>query len=194
MYYGLYKNIQHAAWQCLIDFGIDRLPIDLLKITRAAGIRVVKNSSVNVLQKNENGKSFFDGESWIIVYDDNAPLGLCRFTVAHELGHILLGHDLCLGRYTQAKEISGKPKSEQQADMFAQRLLCPACIIWGLNLHTTDEIESYCLVDRRTSALRAQRMGQLYSRNRFLTDPYEKQLYKNFDEYINEKLISKEDQ
>ena len=191
MYYGLYKNIQYSTWQCLIDFGIDRLPIDLLKITCAAGIRVVKNSTVNVLRERENGKSFFDGESWIIVYDDSAPLGACRFTVAHELGHILLGHDLCLGRYEQAREISRKPKSEQQADMFALRLLCPASVIWGLQLHTAEEIERHCLVDRRVAILRAQRMGQLYSRDKFLTDPAEKQLYKNFEKYITEVLISK---
>lgn len=184
MYYGLYKNIRHSAWQCLIDFNIDRLPVDVLKIARAAGIRVIRNTSVNVLLPDENGKSFFDGSNWIIVYNDNNPTELSRFTVAHELGHIFLGHDLCLGHFPQAKEVSTKPKSEQQADMFALRLLCPACVLWGLDLHSADEIARYCRVESDISNTRARRMKELYKRGKFLTDPTEKQLYKNFEEYI----------
>ena len=46
MYYGLYKGIRNSAWKCLEDFKIDSLPVDVLKITRAAGIRVIKNSAV----------------------------------------------------------------------------------------------------------------------------------------------------
>lgn len=192
MYYGLYKNIRHSAWQCLIDFNIDRLPVDVLKIARAAGIRVIKNSSVNILQPDENGKSFFDGSVWIIIYNDENPTEISRYTVAHELGHIFLGHDLCLGHYPQAKEVSKKSKTEQQADMFAQRLLCPACVIWGLQLHTSEDIARFCRVEKDVADIRAKRMKALYERSKFLTDPSERLLYANFCEYISEERLLKD--
>ena len=70
MYYGLYKNLRNAAWKCLSDFEIDTLPVDVLKITRAAGIRVIKNSAVNDLLPGERGKAYYNGINWFIIYDD----------------------------------------------------------------------------------------------------------------------------
>ena len=192
MHYAIYKNIRHSSWQCLIDFNVRSLPVDVLQIARTTGIKVIRNSSVHVLQAGENGKSFFDGSNWIIIYDDLNSTELSRFTIAHELGHIFLGHELSLGRYPQTQEITKKPKSEQQADMFAIRLLCPACVLWGLELNSSEEIAQICRVKKDIANTRSQRMRSLYKRNKFLTDPMEKQLYSNFEEYIIKSKIDRE--
>lgn len=184
MYYAVYKGVRDSAWRCLLDFHLDTLPIDVLKITRAAGIRVIKNSMVDDLLPGEHGKAYYDGTKWIIIYNDLEPTVVSRFTVAHELGHIFLGHELQHIKYAEASEFRRKPKSEQQADLFAMRLLCPACVLWGLDLHTTDEISEVCRVPHNTAKARAERMQILYERKKFLTNPLEQEVYESFEEFI----------
>ena len=188
MYYGIYKGIREAAWICLRDAEIDRLPVDVLKIARTAGIRVVRNSLAHILKRDELAKSFYDGRNWLIVYDDSRSTVESRLTVAHELGHILLGHDMKHTLYAYAKEFDKKPKSEQQADMFALRLLCPACVLWKLDLHTPEEIARYCRVPLGTAEERSARMNILYERNKFLTSDIEKDVYSRFESYISAEL------
>lgn len=186
MYYGIYKDIRNSAWRCLLDFQIDKLPIDVLKIARSAGIRVIKNSVVDELSLGEHGRAYFDGTNWYIIYDDRDPKELSRFTVAHELGHIFLGHALSYAKYSHMREVDKKPKSEQQADLFAIRLLCPACVIWGLDLHTPAEISDVCMVELGVARQRAKRISELYQRGRFLHSPLERQVYEMFEPFICE--------
>lgn len=188
MYYAIYKDIRDSAWKCLLDFKLDRLPIDILKITRAANIHVIRDSIVSDLLSGENGKAYYDGICWRIIYNDTAPVAERRFTIAHELGHIFLGHDLKYAKYVGTQEFIGKHKSEQQADMFALRLLCPACVLHSLNLNTPTEIATACKVPLDMAALRAARMRELNKRNKFLTSPLEKEVYRNFEVHLTDSL------
>lgn len=70
--------------------------------------------------------------------------------------------------------------------MFAIRLLSPACVLWGLNLHTAEEIAEYCDISLQAASYRAERMAELYRRNRFLRSPVERTLYKQFEPFIKE--------
>ena len=184
MYYGLFKDIRESAWKCLLEFEIDSLPVDILKITRKAGISVVKNSSVGDLMPNEYAKSYFNGHRWIVIYDDTNPVEVSRFAIAHELGHFFLGHDMTHTRYKDAKQFGKRPKAEQQADMFAIRLLAPACVIKELDLHTAEDISKYCGIPLNVARDRAKRMKTLYTRNMFFTDPLEKAVYDEFYSYL----------
>ena len=136
--YGIYQNIRDSAWKCLIDNRIDSLPVNILQIAQAANVHVIKNSVVDILFPGENGRSYYDGNYWYIIYDDRNPLELSRFTIAHELGHYFLGHELKYVQFAHTQEVAQKPISEEQADRFAIRLLCPACVLWGLDLHTPE--------------------------------------------------------
>lgn len=184
MYYAIYQNVRNSAWQCLLDFQIDKLPVDVLKIANAANIHVIKNSLIQDLLPGEHGKAYFNGWKWIIIYDDLQPAVASRFTLAHELGHIFLGHHLAYVKYREFQEFQNVGKAEKQADSFAQRLLCPACVLWGLNLHTTDEIAQYCRVPLKIAQARAKRMKKLYERGKFLTHPLEKEIYDNFKIHV----------
>lgn len=44
-----------------------------------------------MVQKTE-GLTFFVGETPVILYDDTPSPQRIRFTIAHELGHLVLGH------------------------------------------------------------------------------------------------------
>lgn len=70
MFYGAYKNVRNSAWQCLIDFKINSLPVDVLQIAKTADIKVIKNSLINELKESELGAALCDGDKWYIIYDD----------------------------------------------------------------------------------------------------------------------------
>ncbi len=184
MYYGIYRNVRNSAWQCLIDSQITSLPVDVLAISKAANVRVVKNSLVDDLLPSEDGKAYYDGSQWIIIYRDENLVELSRFIIAHELGHILLGHDLANVKYAQAQEFVFQEKSEQQADAFALRILCPACVLNDLDCYSKEDIMQYCRLPAKRAENRAQRIKMLRKKNVFLTDPVERQLYEQFEGYI----------
>lgn len=184
MIYGRYKNLREGAWICLRDYKIDRLPVDVLKIAKGAGIKVIKNSDVRELLPSESGLSYYDGKQWYIVYDNENSVVRSRFTVAHELGHIFLGHEIRKGYLARKSDVGDKPAIEREADMFAGRVLCPSCVLWGLNLHTAEEISKACRVSLASAQIRAARMEILYKRNKFLISPLEREVYKNFENYI----------
>lgn len=185
--YGIYKNVRDASWQCLIDYLISALPVDVLKIANAAGITVRKNSDVGMLAGGESGKSVFDTErdEWYIIYDDETSKARRRLIIAHELGHIFLGHEL-LGD-SPRRTFEKSPDFESQADAFAIRLLAPACVLKELDKHTPEEIAALCGIPGPEAEKRAERMKELYKRNRFYTDKgnLEKKVYSQFEGYIN---------
>lgn len=184
MIYGIYKNARNAAWQCLLDYNITSLPVNVMQIAKKAGIKVVKNSRVNLLSLNESGASFINNKQWYIVYDDTAIRQRCRFTIAHEMGHIFLGHKIKREQHTQAFD-SSKLFAEKEADIFASRLLAPACVIWALKLKSSVEIAKLCDISITAAEIRADRMKILYERSQFLSNPLERKVYDNFKNFVN---------
>lgn len=187
--YGRYKKARNASWQALIDNRINSLPVDIIKVALDNDITLLKNSDAKKLAIDEVGISIFDGGQWFVVYDDSLPLGRKRFTVAHELGHIFLGHPLIAGyRYTRISA-PNLPPTETEANIFASRLLCPACVLWGLHLRTAAEIADCCEISIEAASIRAERMSELYKRKKFLTNPLEKQVFEQFRGFIDKNRI-----
>lgn len=171
----------------MLDTGINSLPVRTLKITEYFGIKVKKNSDARLLRPSEYGCSMVDESgSWLIVYDDTDTKERIRFTVAHELGHILLGHELEKGFKHYRRFVRNKPISETQADEFAARILAPACVLWGMNATTADEIAALCGISKSAAQVRAQRMTVLLERNKFLTHPLEQKVYAAFKPWIEQ--------
>ena len=154
MNYKDYKNKRYLVWEILIRERITELPVRVSELCRNMGIPILLHE-------------FEDGNSG----------------AAHELGHIMLGH---VGKY---KLVNREPSPndnpiEQAANIFASRLLAPACVLWGCNIHTADEIAVNCKISRQAAEYRAARMEILYKRNAFLTSSLEREVYENFRQYI----------
>lgn len=181
--YGKYKNVRNAAWQVLIDYNVNKLPIKVTDIVKKSNIKLLNNSDCKFLKNNQLGVSIHIDNDWYIIIDDTMKIERIRFTIAHELGHIFLGHESLLHRTPNSIFIE-KPEEETEADMFAARLLAPACVLWGLDLHTPEEIAKVCNISYTAAIYRANRMEILYKRNMFLTSNLEKQVYSNFSEFI----------
>ncbi len=184
MNYGRYKKTRNASWQCLVDYKIDSLPVNVSKIARDAGVIIIRNSDVSILRSNENGKSYFDGETWFLIYDDTNDPVVSRFTIAHELGHFFLGHAYTCAKYADYDDKGKTPKAEEQADAFALRLLCPACVLKDLNISSAEDIAKYCRIPIEWAEKRYIRLKELKERDKFFTDPLEKEVYNNFNNYL----------
>ena len=179
------NEIRNEALQTLRDFHVTKLPVHVMRSAKKAGIRVLTNEQARMLSDNQSGLSILIDAQWFVIYDETMPIPRKRFTVAHELGHIFLGHALKEGYHARQFE-GAHPEDEQEANMYAIRLLAPACVLWGLNLHTPEEIADACAISLSSAQWRAKRMEELYRRNKFLTAPLERKVYRQFESFITE--------
>ena len=179
MNYRDYQNARDSAWKLLIDLNIKELPVKTGKICKALGVAVRYYTPID----SGDGKSFIVDGRPIILVSSKVSLVRQRFTAAHELGHILLGH---VGKYELVNR-EPNPKDnpiEQAANVFASRLLAPACVLWGCGARTPEQSAALCGISHQAAQFRAERMEVLYQRNKFLVSPIEKQVYKQFVDYI----------
>ena len=190
MSYKDYQNARNASWKILLDCGIDRLPVDLNAIRERLGVRIasyedaktlIQKRNLSALTVQTDGLTFYAGAEPVILYSEVCSPERIRFTIAHELGHIVLGHVAPGSITTKNHEPSlGDSQQETAANQFAARLLAPACVLWGLELHTADEIAVACRISKKAAQFRAERMKTLYDRNKFLSSPLERKLYQRF--------------
>ena len=188
MYYRDYQNVRDAVWRILIDCGVNELPINLNKICKKLGVRVYRYESLKSfpawLQRTD-GAVFFQNGDPVILYDQSKSVGRIRFTVAHELGHLVLGHIVPGQRTTVNREPEPTDHPvETAANQFAARLLAPACVLWGLGVHTSEEIMVLCNISKQAAEFRADRMDILYQRDKFLLSSLEREVYQQFRPFI----------
>ena len=159
------------------------MPVKVLKVAAFYGIKVVKNSSIQVLDPKISGCTLLDSAgNWQIVYRDEEVRGRTRFTVAHELGHELAPDKS--GHFRTASD--RREPAETQADEFAARLLAPACVLWGLECYEPEDIMRVCDISREAAQYRSNRMKELRGRGKFLTSPLERQVFEAFKPWIEQ--------
>lgn len=187
--YDIYKHARDMAWKFLIENNVSELPINLSAICKNNGYHLLADKDYIFLEEKEKGATFLRNGEWYIVLNPSDTLSVQRYTLAHEIGHIYLAHPLCNGKYGRTFGIQGIPKTpdEYQAERFAIDVLAPACVLWGLNLHTAKDISEACHISMTAAQRRAERMKVLYQRNRFLTSSLERQVFEQFRPFINHK-------
>lgn len=190
MNYKNYQSARDAAWRILLNCGVERLPVNLTDICRKLGVRVRKYADARGLPETAlqtDGLTFYSWGKPVILYNQDKPPARIRFTIAHELGHLVLGHVAPGQRTTVNREPSPTDDPvETAANQFAARLLAPACVLWGLDVHTPEEISQLCHISQQAAQFRAERMAILYQREKFLTSPLELQVYERFQPFIKE--------
>jgi len=158
-----------------------------MKITSMAGIKVIRNSAVSLLGGDEAGACIRDDDDkWFLIYDDEATIGRRRVAIAHELGHIFLGHELSLGKYGHPTFNSYHAFTETQADSFASRLLAPVCVLHALGIHAADDIADICKVSLAEAKTVASRLKYLsnYHKGTIPRKPLEQKVYEQFKDFI----------
>ncbi len=209
MNYQKYKVARDKAWQLLIKYNISSLPVKITDICKGEGIVVRSYTQARELIKtlgfegstlgNDGFAVCVSGKN-LIFYDDNCTIQRQRFTVAHELGHIVLG-DVGNRPTCRNKEPSLQDDDcESMANVVAARLLSPACVLWGIGVSSAEEISKLCDISLEAAQWRMQRMKLLYEREEeflrtkgkscFLLSASESKVYEQFREYINKYKIT----
>lgn len=184
MNYKDYQNARDAVWRLLIDLRISELPVNTVKVCAELEIKLHYYEPTD---ESDGMSCYINGMPHIFVSSSVSPERR-RFTIAHELGHIILGH---VGKYelVNREPSPGDNPIEQAANVFASRLLAPACVLWGCNVRTAEQIQKLCQISRTAAEYRMQRMWELYKRNRFLTSPLEQKVYSQFEDFIKHNKI-----
>ena len=179
MLYSDYKVSRNLAWEILIREGVTELPVRIAPLCRQMGIPVLLHDDP---EQGDGYSGMVGGVPQIFVYR-GCYRPRQRFTAAHELGHILLGHT---GKYRLAnREPSPNDNPiEQAANVFAARILAPACVLWACNAFTAEAIADLCDISMQAAGFRAKRMELLRNRSRFLSSPLEQQVFEQFAPFI----------
>lgn len=181
-----YKIARNKAWETLIKCNITSLPINLATIARLNNITILKYSD-SKKELSGDGFSLNVNGVDVIYYNDSKSNTRIRFTLAHELGHCLLGH-LKLGKtYNRNSELDYADMDvyEMQANVFARDILMPATVLHSLDISSAEEITRICNVSMQSAKIRYERLLELEKRNMFNKHPLEKQVYKQFQKYID---------
>ena len=185
--YRRYQEARDAAWQALLLLPEKRLPVDAEALAREMGVEVLSRAEekdpalLSLLRQAGTGACVSlraQGQWRVYLRKEQLSDSQRRFSVAHELGHLFLCHPtrgLAPGvRAFESRENAGDliedPLSldDYAADIFAIRLLAPACVLHELRLDQLGPITALCGLPPRAAALRAERMELLNRRDAFL--------------------------
>lgn len=179
-----YKVSRDLVWEILLQEGVCELPIRVGDLCKSMDIGIKEYDLPGL---GDGYSTIIGGKPFIFINSKNI-LPRKRFTAAHELGHVFLGH---VGKY---KLVNREPSAndspiETAANVFAARLLAPACVLWGLNVKTADDITKLCDISHKAAGFRMERMDILYERNKFLTSRLERRVFEQFKDYIDKNRL-----
>lgn len=193
-----YKKSRDAAWKILIKNHISTLPISVYELCRSENIRLVSyEEGGELIDKFNLREHTIENDAFsfsrIIFYNSETMPERQRFSIAHEMGHIVLHNPT--GATVMNREISPNDDPlETEANIFASRLLAPLCILHFLNLNCAEEIAEYCSISMTAAKIRYQRLCEIRKRDEllqqmgrrgcFILSPLERKVFKNFAKYI----------
>jgi len=118
-------SARNVARQLLKDAGIGRTPIMIRDVVS----HIKKTSDLSVYPwafgDNTDGIQVTHGESATIGYNQDQHRHRQRFTVAHEIGHFMMGHT----NRNSAFDLDSKKPEEIEANQFAAELLIPLSLL-----------------------------------------------------------------
>lgn len=199
------------AAEVLIMANVRTLPVDPAELAAFFGIKVVSYSDCarvfrwsleELYRESPMGFSFMYEGKCICAVNENACGfgrgfgGRQRWTIAHELGHCMLGHLTC-----------EKPDEtqEKEADRFAAQLLAPLTVLHFCGVRSAGEIERLCGLSAQASKIRFAELMRLRRRgaesfrswrvtdrqqeaptSAFLTDSTDMRLLAQFSSFIGQ--------
>jgi Zn-dependent peptidase ImmA (M78 family) len=112
---------RQAAKKLLADVGITTPPVLIRELVEY--IKKERDLSIYpwAFSKNTDGVQVKEGEAVTIAYNEKQHPHRQRFTVAHEIGHLLLGHT----EKNFVLDMDSREPEEAEANQFAAELLMP---------------------------------------------------------------------
>ncbi len=193
-----YLSVKNEANIFLLDYGIDTLPVrfeDLLDICKKLGYYVVtyqdaeeqdmlpdeNRKEIERLMEIRDGFTLQDESAKIIYYRQNLSYELNAKIIAHELGHIALGHSGTSGILGQSSDREKVDRLDFEANIFMRQVLSPPCVLYALGISTVKDINKFTMLDHAEARFITQELRQ-YPRFEMLSD---KNVLCQFKDFIN---------
>lgn len=200
-----YDFAVESAYDFILEQEINALPVDPFKICKSNNWKLEKASEIAydlncsveyLLEKKLRTK---DGiviyspttDEYSIIYNDTMRnQDRIRWTIAHEIGHIVLNHLSSSQTSLLRNELSDSKYSsyEKEADCFAGILMAPPIILNRLNLDKYYQIQQVCKLSYHASISRCDYIKKFYSFERF--NDYSECILSQFKKFINKKYCT----
>lgn len=149
----LIKNLTlDVLYKCQIhSLPVDLIPIlDLYNITLLDSNQAVKYGFIDFCYNDFDGKNVYINGYRLIIYNLTHPISRQRWTIAHELGHILLGH-------------KGQNRvNEAETNYFAKELLMPMAVLVNMGATSVEDVCKVCNVSNVASEYRQKDFKRHY--------------------------------
>lgn len=191
-----YRHIQNTVLQFMLNQGVKKYPINIKKLAEKNGWELIslkslkedKHLSLYALNISD-AITFYNSETmqYKIVYDDSVrPTQRIRFSLAHEIGHILLKH-LEKQNIPQGKQITLINQNEiveQEADFFAANLLSSNIILKALGINSVQQLMRLCGITKSAAVSRLKNYDKWKGFK--IKSQLEYSLLENFEQFIKE--------
>lgn len=157
--------VVQRAWETLLEEEASRFPIKPRQIARRRGyfvfpydqyLEATGRSLLEVAQRyGTDGFTLQIHGEYAIFYNPTNSIPRIRWTLAHELGHILLGHGAAR---LPAPPAEGKSREDRQADRFAAELLCPGPPLRRCGLRSAGELAKLCDLSGQAAEIQWERL------------------------------------
>ena len=198
-----YATITRKAYQLLAELEIAKFPIDPFEIIEqldslylmawseakvTTGIPDPFGLRARKLDAETNVKRG-SGE-YLIIYDDTIGyLPRIRFTLAHEIGHIIMGHFTEFEKTSLREGLTSAEKIffEREADAFAAELLAPRTILRRFPGLKNDPawLKQTCFLSEQAADIRAKELRRVD----FGFYKHEDRIHRNFYRYLEDQGI-----
>ncbi|MEG0753332.1 MAG: ImmA/IrrE family metallo-endopeptidase [Angelakisella sp.] len=155
--------VRSLACEALLKAGVRRLPVRIKSVAEQFGISVftytqyadtVDCSVAEVAQRyGADGFTQCIGGRVAVFYYQNGNLRRIRWTIAHELAHVLLGH----------LQDGGGADADRQADALAAELLCPSAVVAACGCTGPRELVQLCDISPAAAACRWRELAAPYT-------------------------------
>lgn len=152
-----YFRIENMVKDFIIANEINELPVDLIEIAYKNDWIIMPYSKIvkqlaelyeEIMYTDWGFTILFNGK-YMIFYDDTIKLSAQRFTIAHEVGHIVLQHLLQSDATTR----------EMEANLFASKLLMPLEVLKACKIDSKEEIVALCGVSFLSASYRFEKIN-----------------------------------
>ena len=174
-----YAKINEVSTQFILDNKINKLPVDVISIANKNSWSIIPYSKMRKDIKSiyeeiiytDWGFTLSHNNRYFIFYNDNIKIGSQRFTIAHEIGHIVLEHFAD----------SDAEIREVEANWFAANLLMPINVLKCCRVSSPSEISTLCGVGYTSASKIVSRLNDKLTNNINVN----KQFYRFIKEYLN---------
>ena len=132
-----YDELERTVVELLEDYRFNHFPLDIFGLCNAIGVVCVpyfvldEDDAIAANAVSEDGFTIWIEGHPIIVYNEGNKPERIRFTLAHELAHVILDH----GESTS--------ETESEANWFAEYLLAPTALVVRRRINDTEDVMDY---------------------------------------------------